>query len=293
MKKIALIGVENSHAPAFAKLIKEKPEKYGDIEIVGVYSYDGAAARKMVDDGLAPMAVDTSSYFVGSIDCIGSIDGVINTARHGDNHYEYSMPYIKAGVPMFIDKPFCIEPHNAAEMIREAQKAGTLLCGGSCLKFAPELAALQSEIAEGKLGKILSASLSAPINMTNPYGNFYFYAGHLAEMLLAMFGLPQSVYAIAREKAITALCRYADKEVTLHYANYTYSVTVHGEKATKYITCENITDLYEPELDEFCNMLRNGKMEHSYAELVSPVALLHALYLSFSTEREVPVKAIL
>ena len=45
MKKIALIGVENSHAPAFAKHIKQHPEKYGDIEIVGVYSYDGAAAR--------------------------------------------------------------------------------------------------------------------------------------------------------------------------------------------------------------------------------------------------------
>ena len=286
MKKIALIGVENSHAPAFAKLIKEKPEKYGDIEIVGVYSYDGAAARKMVDDGLAPMAVDTSSYF------IGSVDGVINTARHGDNHYEYSMPYIQAGVPMFIDKPFCIEPHNAREMITTAEKQGTLLCGGSCLKFAPELAALKSEIAEGKFGKILSASLGAPIHMTNPYGNFYFYAGHLAEMLLTMFGLPQSVYAIARDNAVTALCRYADQEVSLHYVGYTYSVTVHGEKATKYITCENIVDLYESELNEFCNMLRSGKMERSYADLVSPVALLHALYLSFSTEREVPVKAI-
>lgn len=284
MKKIALLGVENSHAPAFAKLIKEKPEKYGDIEIVGVYSYDGAAARKMVDDGLAPMAVDTSAFF------LGQVDGVINTARHGDNHYEYSMPYIQAGVPMFIDKPFCIEPHNAAEMVREAEKAGTLLCGGSCLKFAPEMAQLKADIAEGKLGSVLSASLSAPINMTNPYGNFYFYAGHLVEMLLTMFGKPLSVFAIAREKAITAICRYEHFEVTLHYANYTYSVTVHGEKATRYITCENITDLYEPELDEFCNMLRSGKMERTYAELVAPVSVLHALYLSFSTGKEVEVK---
>ena len=287
MKKIALIGVENSHAPAFANLIKNNPEKYGDIEIVGVYSYDGAAAQKMVDDGLAPMAANTSSYF------LGKVDGVINTARHGDNHYEYSMPYIKAGVPMFIDKPFCVSPHNAKEMILEAEKAGTLLCGGSCLKFAPELAALKEEIASGAIGNVMSASLSAPVNMSNPYGNFYFYAGHLAQMLITMFGLPASVYAVAREKAVTVLCRYADYEVVLHYtANYTYSVTVHAEKTNRYVTCENITALYEPELDEFCNLLRTGKMEESYDTLAAPVALLDAIYHSYATGTEQAVKPI-
>ena len=287
MKRIALIGVENSHAPAFASLIKNNPEKYGDIEIVGVYSYDGAAARKMVDDGLAPMAADTSSAF------LGKVDGVINTARHGDNHYEYSMPYIKAGVPMFIDKPFCVAPHNAKEMIVEAEKAGTLLCGGSCLKFAPEMAALKEEIASGAIGRVMSASLSAPVNMSNAYGNFFFYAGHLAQMLLTMFGMPASVYAIAREKAVTVLCRYADYEAVLHYtANYTYSVTVHAEKTNRYITCENITALYEPELDEFCNMLRSGKMEESYDHLAAPVALLDAIYHSYATGTEQAVKPI-
>ncbi|MBE6540900.1 MAG: Gfo/Idh/MocA family oxidoreductase [Ruminococcaceae bacterium] len=285
MKKIALIGVENSHAPAFAKLIKNNPDKYGDIEIVGVYSYDGAAARKMVDDGLAPMAADTSSYF------LDKVDAVINTARHGDNHYEYSMPYIKAGVPMFIDKPFCIMPHNAAEMIAEAEKSGALLCGGSCLKFAPEIIALKSELDSGVMGKVLSASLSAPVQMSNPYGNFYFYAGHLAQMLITMFGLPVSVYAAARERTVTVLCRHADFETTLHFAK-NYVVLVHAENGTRYTTCENITDLYEPELDEFCNMLRTGKMEETYDALTAPVALLNAIYLSYSTGTEQPVKPI-
>lgn len=284
MKRIAMIGVENSHAPAFAKLMQDKPEKYGDIELVGVYSYDGAAARKMVDEGLAPMAVDTSAYFLEH-----GIDGVINTARHGDNHYEYSMPYIRAGIPMFIDKPFAISPHNAAEMIREAKAHGTLLCGGSCLHFAPELAAVRAEIAESKLGQVLSASLSAPINMTNPYGNFFFYAGHLAEMLYTLFGLPATVYAVAREKAVTVLCRYAEFDVTLHYANYTYSVTVHGENGTRYTTCDSITDLYEPELDEFCDLLRTGKMTRTYESLTAPVALLHAIYLSYAAGKEMSV----
>jgi predicted dehydrogenase len=287
MKKIALIGVENSHAPAFAGLMKKKPEKYGDIEIVGVYSYDGAAARKMVEDGLAPMAADTPSYF------LGKADGIINTARHGDSHYEFSMPYIKAGIPTFIDKPFCISPRSAAEMIGEARKAGAPLCGGSCLRFAPELAALKEEIASGSLGSVVSAALSAPVKMDSPFGNFFFYAGHLAQMLLTMFGLPHSVYAAAHEKSVTALCRYGDFEAVLHYTpNYVYSVTLYAEKANRYVTCDSVGDLYEAELDEYCRMLRTGKMEESYEDLAAPVALLDAICRSYSTGTEQPVSPI-
>lgn len=285
MKKIALIGVENSHAPAFASLIKNNPEKYSDLEIIGVYSYDGAAANKMVNDGLAPMAAETPSYF------LGKADAVINTARHGDAHYEYSMPYIKSGVPMYIDKPFCIEPHNAKEMIEEAKKAGTLLCGGSSLRFAPEMAALKTEITSGTIGKVLSASLSAPINMRNPHGNFYFYAGHLSQMLLSMFGLPETVLAVSREKTIIVLCRYANMDAVLHYTvNSIYSITVYTEKVNRYIT---LSPQIEPELDEFCTMLRTGKIERTYEDLTAPVALMNAVYLSYSTGTEQMVKSIL
>lgn len=284
MKKIALIGVENSHAPAFANLIKNNPEKYGDIEIIGVYSYDGAAADKMVADGLAPMKADTPYYF------LDKADGVINTARHGDSHYEYSMPYIKVGMPMFIDKPFCISPQNALEMITEAEKANSLLCGGSSLRFAPELVALKEEIAAGGLRGISSASMSAPVNMKNPYGNFFFYAGHLAQMLLSMFGLPETVYAVARQKTVTVMCRYPNLEAVLHYtANSTYSIMVHAETENRYIT---LTPYDIPLLDEFCEILRGGKMAQTYDDLATPVVLMNAIYLSYSTGTEQRIKPV-
>ena len=37
MKKIAILGCENSHANNFLKYIKENPE-FSEIEVVGVYS---------------------------------------------------------------------------------------------------------------------------------------------------------------------------------------------------------------------------------------------------------------
>ena len=48
--KIAILGVENSHADAFGKLVKEDP-KYRDIEIVGIYSDDEEAVKRAVKIG--------------------------------------------------------------------------------------------------------------------------------------------------------------------------------------------------------------------------------------------------
>ena len=51
--KIAILGTENSHARAFAQLIRDNA-KYQDVELIGVYGYDAEANRALVDEGLAP-----------------------------------------------------------------------------------------------------------------------------------------------------------------------------------------------------------------------------------------------
>ena len=93
--KIAILGVENSHADAFGQLVKENP-KYSDIEIVGIYSDDEEATKRIIDAGYATYAAKSPDEFVGKV------DGVLVTARHGNNHYKYARPYIASGIPMFI-----------------------------------------------------------------------------------------------------------------------------------------------------------------------------------------------
>ena len=283
--KLAFVGVENSHAPAFLQLIKNNPDKYADIEVAGVYSYDGAAADKLVADGLAPMAARIYGAFLN-----GAADCVVNTARHGDNHYEYSLPYLRAGIPMFIDKPFAMTTERAREMIAAAKAGHANICGGSCLKFAPELAELKSTVAAGELGNVLSASFSAPVNMANPYGGFFFYSQHLVQMMTAVFGNEaQSVYARARDNAVTAIVVYPHFDVTLHYVGHCYSASVYGDKASRHVQIGDVSALYGPEFDELHTMLRTGIMPETYDDLLYPVSVLEALYLSYKTGREIAV----
>ena len=91
MKRIAILGCENSHAATFLDFIFNT-EDYKDIEVVGVYSNEPEASKALNEKFGVPILNDYK-------DAVGKIDGLIITARHGDLHYEYARPYIESGTP--------------------------------------------------------------------------------------------------------------------------------------------------------------------------------------------------
>ncbi|MDE6373748.1 MAG: Gfo/Idh/MocA family oxidoreductase [Clostridia bacterium] len=127
MKKIVFLGCENSHANQFLDYVKGI-EKYSDIEVVGVYSDEIEAAKRLGEKyGLYVMR----DY--GEL--AGKVDGVVVTARHGDNHYKFAKPYLESGVPVFVDKPITVKEDDAVAFMRECKKYGVKFTGGSCLKY--------------------------------------------------------------------------------------------------------------------------------------------------------------
>ena len=80
------------------------------IEIIGVYSHDKDASLKLNDMFGVPVM---ESYD----ELVGKVDGIIITARHGDNHYKYAKPYMESGIPMFIDKPITVSKEDAISFV--------------------------------------------------------------------------------------------------------------------------------------------------------------------------------
>ena len=72
MKKIVILGCENSHADAFMECIQKKPE-FAHIEVLGVYSEDAEAAKKLGSKYSVPLM---ASYD----EAVGKVDGVVITA---------------------------------------------------------------------------------------------------------------------------------------------------------------------------------------------------------------------
>ena len=134
----------------------------------------------------------------------------------------------------------------------------------------------------------------APIDMINPYGNFFFYSQHLVEMLSALFGAyPKSVRAYRGENTVTVVFRYGEYDVIGLYTEQSkhYSATVSFTNATLTTNASIGNDCFERELDAFCALLEGGEQQMTYKDFVAPVFVLNAIDRSLSTEREEYVNA--
>ena len=284
--KLAILGTETSHAFAFAKFINTDPD-FSDMEIVGVYGYDATSNERLVKCGYVNYVASDPHEF------LGKVDGVLVTARHGDHHYEYALPYVQSGVNAFIDKPFTVKLEYARVLTAAAEKSGTLLCGGSCLKFLRELTPVKAFAAEGKL---VGGYVGAPVNMVNDYAGFFFYSQHLLEMMLTVFG-----YGVKRVTAwcpdetqnrVSVIFDYGDFDVMAQYtSSYGYTITAYTDKGCQSVYTHELGDCFKQELLEYKHMVLSGTRPHAYEDLVKPVVLLNAIHDSYRAKKTVEVSS--
>ncbi len=269
MYKIAILGCENSHADNFLALIRD--EKL-DIEVVGVYSHVREAAEKL-NEKYGVYADENYDEFVGKI------DGVVITARHGDNHYKYAKPYIRDGIPMFIDKPITVSESDAEAFKKELVENGVKICGGSICIHADYVLELEKIIAGGEYGKVLGGTLRAPISMENEHGGFYFYSQHLVEVMCRIFGyFPNSVKSRLNGDKLTFTAHYDDYDVNGLFVegNYIYSVGANLEKKD-FFSEYGLENASSRELHEFYDLLCGKDMKRSCDEIFAPVFILNAI----------------
>ncbi len=289
MKKIVILGCENSHANTFLGFIRDN-ERYSDIEVVGVYSHDDEAAKKLGDTFSVPVL---SSYD----EAVGKVDGIIVVARHGDNHYKYAKPYIKSGVPMFIDKPVTVSEEDALDFMRECKEAGVRVTGGSSLVHNDWVKTLKREREVGVDGKTLGGFVRCPLILENPHGGFFFYAEHLVGVTSAIFGYyPKSVRAYKNGNNITVVFRYDDYDVTGLYTDG-YFTSYYAMRASENKVSGNEfpvnadSPCFSIEFEEFYELLSGGEQKISYRDFIAPVFVMNAINRSLEDDCEIEVRS--
>ena len=273
MKKIVILGCENSHANAFLKHMKTRPE-LAHIQCIGVYSDDVAAAQKLHDEFDVPVMASFD-------EAVGKVDGIVITARHGDHHYRYAKPYMDSGVPMFIDKPITCTEADAVEFLSQLKAKGIKVTGGSSLRHAFEIVQLKQACAAQVGGSTVGGIVRAPLNMDNPYGGFYFYSQHLVEMVLEAFGrYPDAVQVTAAKDAYTVLFHYGDFTVSSLYTvgSGEYYAARFAKNGTQggYVANQG-NEWYYAEFKAFADLMEGAEPDLSYEELFSPVFVLNAI----------------
>ncbi len=287
MYRIAIIGAENSHcghfAAALAPLSGEK--MFPELELVGVCGDDAAcdAVKKVC---ACDFFTDDPTAFLGKVDC------VMVTSRHGGVHLKYARPYIEAGCDVWMDKPITASVDDARELVRLVKEKNVLLCGGSSLAGAAGTVRMADYVAANP-GKITGGHVTAPINLINDYGNFWFYSQHLVQMITEVFGQTiVSVEAKPTKDGVHAVYHYPNFDITAYFGTG-YSITVYaGGYGVKSEVIDLPGDYFMPELRETNDMLTKRHVRQTPEEVVYPVLVLDATVRAIDSGKAEDIAAL-
>lgn len=282
MFRIGIIGTENSHCHHFINVFNKPDEngnfRYPDCRVTLVYGHYPEENTRAVEELGADKVAENIEEMVANV------DAVMVTARDGKFHYEFVKPFIEAGIPAFIDKPFTVDTEEAVALVKLAAEKNVPICGGSSLKYADGIKELK-KIREENKDKINSGSVAAPLIFNSEYSGIFFYAPHLTEMTLEIFGYnPKKIFAVEKNGGICAIVSYDDYNISNHFnangPHYSAGVYTHGGIYNKNIDPSNCGDV---ECEDFVNMLRTGKSSQTYRQLLLPVYYMNALKKSYET----------
>ncbi len=118
-------------------------------------------------------------------DMIGKVDGMLIESQEGGVHWERARPFLQAGLPCFIDKPFTCGVADARKIVELAARKNVPVFSSSSLRYAPELVQF---VRDAKHGPVLGAVAygPAPLHQRNP--GLYHYGIHAVEILYTLMG---------------------------------------------------------------------------------------------------------
>ncbi len=114
-------------------------------EIAKVYDYDLKNAQKFSEtflnkpvmcEALEEMAKDIDAVFIA--DCDGG----------GGDHLKLATPFLKKGIPAFVDKPFASTLKDALEIVKLAEENKTPLFNASILTYVPAASQFRQRFEE-------------------------------------------------------------------------------------------------------------------------------------------------
>lgn len=292
MLRIGIVGSDNSHAIAFSELVN-KPfrdtgtRRYPEAQVTCLYGLEKARNLEVAEKGEIPYIAPTPE------DMLGRVDAVMIVFRHGDLHLKYAKPFIDAGIPVWVDKPFCKSSADARTLIELCRKKNVCLTGGSTVKYIPDVAKIKSlcENPPQNIGRVHSVTLGFMADPESEYGGLCFYGSHLAEVMMAALGYePRSVCATQAGRSISAVVNYDDIQVTLNFGPdiHTYYASVYGTSGIESWTM-NISDCYVDGFDAFYAAVRGGGSENSLQDgmIYNPVRLIEAILESAAAKKEI------
>ncbi len=187
--KVGIIGLDTSHVTAFTKVMNDEShqEHVAGCRVVAAYpkgSLDIESSVSRVPEYTQQMQ-EMGIEIVDSIESLVSkVDAVLLETNDGRPHLEQLRPVLKAGKPVFIDKPLAGSLSDAILIFREAEAAGVPIFSSSSLRYTPST----QEIRNGSMGKVLGCDAFSPASLDPTHPDLFWYGIHGVETLFTVMG---------------------------------------------------------------------------------------------------------
>lgn len=283
--RIGIIGAENSHTIKFGKLFNIE-KKFPGVEVKYVWGETEEFAKNAMLKGQIPNMVKDP------LEMLGKIDALIVDHRHPKYHLKAAEPFVKAGIPTFIDKPFCYLVDEGKEFLSMARAVGTPVTSYSSEAHIESTFDIKKQVEV--MSEISHVVFSGPVDLESPYGGVFFYGVHLIQPIMYIFGDDIHKVRVTRSgKNATASMVFGNGMLaTLIFKNLSYSWERFVETKDGAIELKSRVAESDPAQNyvDMVEMFRTGKEPRSHESILKCVAVLEALKQSASNEEWVEVK---
>jgi hypothetical protein len=187
--RAGIIGLDTSHSVHFTRILND-PGDEGHVpgcRVVAAYpqgSRDIESSVRRVPEytrRVREMGVE----IVPSIEALlEKVDVVLLETNDGRPHLEQAAPVLKAGKPVFIDKPVAGTLADVVAIYELSKRYGTPVFSSSALRYAAGV----QEAVKGKVGKILACDAYSPAVTEPNHPDLFWYGIHGVEFLYTVMG---------------------------------------------------------------------------------------------------------
>jgi predicted dehydrogenase len=278
--RIGIIGAENSHTAGFGKMFNID-KKFPGVEVTHLWGETDVFANKAAEEGKIPNIVKDPK------EMLGKIDALIVDHRHAKYHLEAAKPFVKAGIPAFIDKPFCYRVKEGKEFLEMARKVGTPVTSFSSIAQSYATYDIKQQLET--MGEINHVVRFGPVDLDSEYGGVFFYGVHILQPIMFMFGEDIQRVKITRngKKGSASLVFKSGLYATLILKNLAYGWETFLETKNGVIELKSRVPESEPGkmYVDMVEMFRTHKEPRSHHSILNEVAVLEALEKSAANEK--------
>lgn len=282
MIKLGVLDFDTSHVVEFTKRLHgvgvPEEQRVAGARVVAGWPGESAIMPERIEpytEQLRELGVEIVN---GPEELLGRVDGVLIESQEGATHLGRARPFLEAGLPLFIDKPFANSVQDAREIARLSERHDAPVFSSSSLRYAPELVELLAD-REG-LGAIHGASVWTPASTHPGNPGLFHYGIHGVELLYTVMGPGcQEVWCVSEAGGEVVMGRWRDGRIGtvrgIRTGAAPFGVTVYAEKAVRTIPLETKL-IYRELLKQIVTFFETRRSPVPLSHTVEIVAFMEA-----------------